>query len=423
MKSKHSLPEPAAEAAGHLRSSRRAFLQKLGAGACAACAAGLLARRSAEAAAAGAEGEAGDGTHVRVAVHDARWFDRLPDKAVQCRLCPRECSVADVERGYCGVRENRGGDYKTLVYGALCSLNIDPIEKKPLFHYLPGTTALSVATPGCNMECKFCQNWNVSQYRPEQIESLLVPPENLVRMARTRRCQTIAYTYTEPVVFAEYVDDTAAAGRMEGVGSAMITNGYIREPALRDLCKHLTAVKVDLKGFTEKFYAEQCAAKLAPVLAALEVLHDVGIHTEIVTLIIPTLNDSPEEIGAMARWIVGHMGPDVPLHFSRFHPMYRVKNLPPTPVETLDRARKVAMDAGLRYVYVGNVPFHAGESTYCPGCGKIVIKRVGYSVDAAGLRSGACAACGRKIAGVWSQDEALAFKPKEKAAAKPPASS
>ena len=400
--------EPAAEAAGHSRTSRRGFLQAAAAGACAACASCLLARQ-----ASAAEGE---DSHVRVAVRDAKWFERLPDKAVKCQLCPRECTVADVERGYCGVRENRGGDYKTLVYGTLCSLNIDPIEKKPLFHYLPGTTALSVATPGCNMECKFCQNWNVSQYRPEQIDSLLVPPENLARMAQTRQCRTIAYTYTEPVVFSEYVLDASAAARSQGVGSAMISNGYIREPALRDLCRHLTAVKVDLKAFTEKFYAEQCAAKLAPVLATLEVLHDIGIHTEIVVLVIPTLNDSADEIGAMAKWIVRQMGPDVPLHFSRFHPMYRVNNLPSTPVETLDRARKVSMDVGLRYVYVGNVPFHAGESTYCPGCGKTVIKRVGYNVDAAGLRNGACASCGRQIAGVWSQEQALGFKPKEKAA-------
>jgi pyruvate formate lyase activating enzyme len=405
--SDNSEPEPAAEAAGYNRSSRRAFLQAVGAGACAACAACLPAKRSAAAAA--------DDTHVRIAVHDAKWFERLPDKAVKCRLCPRECTVADVERGYCGVRENRGGDYKTLVYGTLCSLNIDPIEKKPLFHYMPGTTALSVATAGCNMECKFCQNWNVSQYRPEQIESFLVPPENLARMAKAAKvqpCLTIAYTYTEPVVFSEYMLDAAANARGQGIGSAMISNGYIREPALRDLCRHLTAVKIDLKAFTEKFYAEQCAARLAPVLSTLEVLHDIGIHTEVVMLVIPTLNDSAEEIGAMAKWIAAHMSPDVPVHFSRFHRMYRLMNLPDTPVETLDRARKVAMDAGLRYVYVGNVPFHAGESTYCPGCGKIVIKRMGYKVDAVGLRGGSCAACGRKIAGVWSQDEALAFKPK-----------
>jgi len=375
------------------------MLRAAGAGACAAWAAGRAA----------AEEEAPQG---RLAVRDALWFERLPDKAVRCLLCPRECVVADVERGYCGVRENRGGDYKTLVYGALCSLNIDPVEKKPLYHYLPGTTALSVATAGCNLECKFCQNWRVSQYRPEQVESVIVPPENLVRVARTRGSPTIAYTYTEPVVFSEYVLDTAAAGRQQGVGSAIISNGFIREAALRDLGRHLTAVKVDLKAFSEKFYADQCSGRLAPVLRALEVLKDVGIHTEIVVLLIPTLNDSTEELTAMAKWIAASLGPDVPLHFSRFHPQYRVQNLPPTPVETLDRARKIALAAGLRYVYVGNVPFHAGESTYCPSCGKVVIRRVGYRVDASGLRDGACAACGAKIAGVWSQAQALAFKPK-----------
>ncbi|MBM4019719.1 MAG: AmmeMemoRadiSam system radical SAM enzyme [Planctomycetes bacterium] len=393
--------------------TRREFLRVAGAAACAACAACAPGRRAH--AQSQPEGQAG-GPRPQVAVHDAMWYDRLPDKAVKCRLCPRECTVADVERGYCGVRENRGGDYKTLVYGALCSLNIDPIEKKPLFHYLPGTTALSVATAGCNMECKFCQNWNVSQYRPEQVDSLLVPPENLVRMAAARRCPSIAYTYTEPVVFAEYVHDTAALGRQQSVGSVMISNGYIREEALRQLCRHLTAVKVDLKAFTEKFYAEQCSGRLAPVLEALEVLKDIGIHTEIVVLIIPTLNDSAGELAAMARWLVARLGPDVPVHFSRFHPIYRVKNLPPTPVEMLDRARKISMDAGLRYVYVGNVPFHAGESTYCPSCGKTVIRRVGYNVDASGLRDGACRACGHKIPGVWSQEQALAFRPREKSA-------
>jgi len=393
--------------------TRRGFLKAVGAGACALCAARVLAQDSAAPSEAGA-------AKPQAAVHDARWFDRLADKAVQCRLCPRECTVADQERGYCGVRENRGGDYKTLVYGALCTVNVDPIEKKPLFHYLPGTAALSVATAGCNMECKFCQNWQVSQYRPEQVESVLVPPENLVRAAVARRIPTLAYTYSEPVVFSEYVNDTAAIGRRQGVGSVMISNGYIREEPLRELCRSLTAIKVDLKAFTEKFYADQCAGKLAPVLQTLDVLKDIGIHTEIVVLIVPTLNDAPDETAAMAKWLVAHMGPDVPLHFSRFHPIYRVKNLPPTPVETLDRCRKIAMDAGLRYVYVGNVPFHEGESTYCPSCRKVVIKRVGFRVDASNLKDGACAACSRKIPGVWTQDAALAFKPKEKS---PPAPS
>jgi pyruvate formate lyase activating enzyme len=392
-----------------MKPTRREFLKSVGAGACAACAAG------GGRAAAGAPPE-----RPQTAVHDALWFERLEDKAVRCKLCPRECVVADEERGYCGVRENRGGQYRTLVYGALCSLNIDPIEKKPLFHYLPGTTALSVATAGCNMECKFCQNWNVSQYRPEQVESIVVPPENLVRTAVARRCASIAYTYTEPVVFSEYVHDTAAAGRKQGVGSVFISNGFIQEAPLRELCRYLTAVKIDLKAFTEKFYADQCAGKLAPVLATLEVLKDVGMHTEVVVLIIPTLNDSVEEVTAMAKWLVSHLGPDVPVHFSRFHPIYRVNNLPPTPVETLDRARKISMDAGLHYVYVGNVPFNAGESTYCPSCSKVVIKRIGYNIDPSGLKAGACAACGQKIAGVWSPEQALAFKPKEKPAPAPP---
>ena len=394
------------------RIARREFLRTVGAGACALSAARALAEDA-------ASSSATEGAKPQAAVHDAMWFDRMPDKAVRCRLCPRECTVADVERGYCGVRENQGGNYKTLVYGNLCSTNIDPIEKKPFFHCLPGTLALSVATAGCNFECKFCQNWRISQYRPEQVESIVIPPENLVRAAKSRRTPTIAYTYTEPVVFAEYVHDTAAIGRQEGVGSVMVSNGYIREPALRELCKVLTAVKVDLKAFSEKFYAEQCAGRLAPVLAALEVLRDVGIHTEVVTLLVPTLNDSEEEIKGLAKWLVSHMGPDVPVHFSRFHPIYRVKNLPPTPVETLNRARKISMDAGLRYVYVGNVPFSEGESTYCPSCGKVVIRRVGYNVDASMLRSGACASCGHKIAGVWSQDDALAFKPKPPKDAKP----
>ena len=392
------------------RTTRRQFLTALGAGTCALCAARALGRDI--------SGESTSGARTQVAVHDAMWFERLPDKAVRCLLCPRECVVAEVERGYCGVRENQGGDYKTLVYGNLCSTNIDPIEKKPLYHYLPTTTALSVATAGCNMECKFCQNWRISQYRPEQVESLLILPENLVRIATVRRTPTLAFTYSEPVVFYEYMHDAAALGRRQGVGSVMISNGYIREPALRQLCRVLTAVKIDLKAFTEKFYADQCAAHLEPVLKTLEVLADTGIHTEVVVLRIPTLNDSAGEIRQMAKWLVDHMGRDVPLHFSRFHPTYRVQNLPPTPVATLDRARKVAMDAGLRYVYIGNVPFTESGNTCCPSCGKTVIKRVGYNVDPAGLKDGGCASCGHKIPGVWTQQQALAFKPKEMAAPK-----
>ncbi|UCG88717.1 MAG: AmmeMemoRadiSam system radical SAM enzyme [Gemmatimonadota bacterium] len=380
---------------------RRAFLKTLGCGACAMCADCLLAR------AAWARQVQG---RNQVAVHDAMWFETIEDNAVRCTLCPRECVVADVERGYCGVRENQGGEYKTLVYGTLCSVNVDPIEKKPLFHYLPATTALSVATPGCNMECKFCQNWEISQFRPEQVTSYLVPPRDVVQLAVSHNSPTIAYTYSEPVVFYEYAHDTAALGRRQGVGSVLISNGYILEEPLRQLCQHLTAVKVDLKAFTETFYADHCAASLAPVLDTLDVLADIGIHTEVVVLLIPTLNDSAAEIREMARWLVEHMGPDVPVHFSRFHPIYRMKNLPPTPVAVLERARRIALDSGLNYVYLGNVPFHEGESTYCPRCGKMVIQRVGYRTDVVGLEDGACASCGCNIPGVWTQEQALAVR-------------
>jgi len=384
--------------------TRRSFLKGLGCGACAVCAAGGV-RWSSAVAGDGAGSFTGPDTRTQsgIPVRDAMWFERLEDRAVRCTLCPRECVVADVERGYCGVRENRGGDYKTLVYGALCSLHVDPIEKKPLFHYLPGTTALSVATPGCNIECKFCQNWEISQFRPEQVHTVNVPPENLVELATREGHPTIAYTYSEPVVFYEYMHDTAALGRENGVGSVIISNGYIKEEPLRQLCRHLTGVKVDLKAFTESFYRDQCAGRLEPVLRALEILADIGIHTEIVVLIIPTLNDSVREIGEMTSWIVSHMGEEVPLHFSRFHPTYRLQNLPPTPVETLELARRVAMDGGLQYVYIGNVVMHEAENTYCPSCGNIVIRRIGYSTDASGLRDGGCASCGHSIPGVWTR--------------------
>ena len=344
------------------------------------------------------------------AVRPARWYDELDDGMVRCRLCPRECVVADVERGYCGVRENRGGEYVTLVYGSVCSFAIDPIEKKPLYHYLPGTNALSLATAGCNMECLFCQNWEISQVRPEQVESIELLPERIVETARAQQCPTIAYTYSEPVIFYEYMYDTAELGRERGVGSVMISNGYIHEEPLREVCRQLTGVKIDLKAFTEEFYTEWCAGELAPVLETLEVLIDIGIHTEIVVLLIPTLNDSVEEIGAMARWIVEHLGSDVPLQFSRFHPIYRLQNLPPTPVATLERARTTALETGVNYVYIGNVPMHEGSHTYCPSCGRVVIRRVGYSTDASGLVDGRCAGCGRAIPGIWTQEQALASR-------------
>ena len=344
------------------------------------------------------------------------FWEKLGEKNIKCVLCPRECMISDVERGYCGVRENRDGDYQTLVYGALCSANVDPIEKKPLFHYLPGTAAFSIATAGCNIECKFCQNWRISQFRPEQVDSVLIEPERLVAACRSRQAPTIAYTYSEPVIFYEYMHDCAALARKEGIGSVMISNGYIQEKPLRQLCRHLTAVKIDFKAFTERFYGETCAGKLGPILETLETLKDVGIWFELVILVVPTLNDSPDEIKKMSEWVVSRLGPDVPMHFTRFHPTYRITNLPSTPVSMLDRSRRIAMEAGVRYAYVGNVPMHPGENTFCHECNNELIKRVGFRIKFNRIADGKCPDCGTAIPGVWSSAKALAFTPREKVA-------
>jgi len=334
-------------------------------------------------------------------IKKARYFKKLPEKKVECTLCPRGCKVADLERGYCGCRENHNGTYYTLVYSRACAVHIDPIEKKPLFHFRPGTRALSFATAGCNIECKFCQNWNISQFRPEQIKALYITPRKMVEIAKINNTPIIAYTYTEPVIFYEYMYDTAARGKEEGIESVMISNGYIKREPMRALTKVLSAVKIDLKAFTEKFYRDVCHGELKPVLDTLLLLKEVGIWYEIVVLLIPTLNDGEKEIDAMSKWIKKNLGADVPVHFSRFFPTYKMTNLPPTPVATLERARKIAMSNGLHFVYVGNVPGHPGENTYCPGCGKVLIRRIGFKVLENNIKRGKCKFCGRKIPGRW----------------------
>ena len=332
---------------------------------------------------------------------EARYYDKLPHRKIKCTLCPRECLIDDLERGYCGVRENRDGTYYTLVHARPCSWHADPIEKKPLFHFLPGTLAYSIATVGCNVECKFCQNWDISQLRPELARNYDMPPEEVVGFARQKRCRSIAYTYSEPVIFYEYMYDTAELGRTQGVRSVMISNGYIQAEPMRALCGVLDAVKIDLKAYTETFYRDVCAGKLKPVLDTLELLVEEGMWTEIVYLMIPTLNDDRRDIRKMCRWIRTALGPEVPVHFTRFHPQYKLKNLPSTPVKTLDMAREIALDQGLHYVYVGNVPGHDGENTYCPNCGEIVIKRMGYFVQGMHVKDGKCGFCGNEISGVW----------------------
>ena len=335
-------------------------------------------------------------------VKKARYVTTLKERKVRCDLCPRSCEVADRERGYCGVRENRGGTYYTLVWGRLCALNVDPIEKKPFFHFLPGTTALSVATAGCNMECLFCQNWEISQFRPEQVPAYFVSPERLAELAASRRIPSIAYTYNEPVIFYEYMYDSAVAGNQRGVRSVMVSNGYIHQKPMEALCEVLAAVKIDLKAFTESFYKKYTKGELKPVLETLKLLARRKKWFEVVVLLIPTLNDGRKELEELCKWLAGELGPEVPVHFTRYHPTYKLQNLPPTPLRSLERAHEIGRKAGLAFVYIGNVPGHSAESTYCPSCGKPLIQRYGYRILSNNIKDGKCAFCGRVIPGVWS---------------------
>jgi len=333
-------------------------------------------------------------------IREARYYEKIGEKKIICKLCPHECRIADLERGTCGVRENRNGTYYTMVYGNPCSVHVDPIEKKPMFHYYPATRAFSIATAGCNFVCRFCQNWEISQKRPEQVKTIDLYPADVIKAARRYDCHTVAHTYTEPVIFFEYMLDCAIQGHKQHVPNVMISNGYIQEKPMRELCQYLGAVKIDLKAFTEKFYREQCSGTLKPVLDCLLVLRDEGIWFEIVVLIIPTLNDSPQEIRQMTRWIVKELGADVPVHFSRYYPTFMLKNIPPTPPGLLDRAWKIARESGVQYAYVGNLLSDA-SNTYCHSCGKLLIERYGYSTSLKGMKKNTCKYCGEKIPGVF----------------------
>jgi len=335
-------------------------------------------------------------------IAEARYYEKRPNRKIKCVLCPRECVIDDRERGYCGVRENRRGTYYTLVHSRVCTAHVDPVEKKPFFHFLPGSRAFSLATAGCNVNCKMCQNWEISQSRPEQVESAYLPPRQVVELARRNQCASIAYTYSEPVVFFEFMADTAEAGRAAGVRSLVVSGGYIKPEPLKELCRKVDAIKIDLKAFSEKFYKEIVNGELKPVLDALVAIRTQGVWLEIVCLVVPTLNDSEREFLGLAKWVKANLGVDVPVHFSRFHPEYLLKNLPLTPLPTLERAKAISDAEGLHYVYVGNVPGHPAEKTYCPGCKRVVVEREAYWVKAVNLTRGRCRFCQQPVAGVWS---------------------
>jgi pyruvate formate lyase activating enzyme len=337
-----------------------------------------------------------------IVAHPARWWSPLPDREVACGLCFRGCQIPDGERGECGVRENRGGALSTLVHSRPVALGLDPIEKKPFFHVLPGAAALSLGTAGCNFHCRWCQNWEISQARPEELPATTRTPGEIAALAVRRGAPLVACTYSEPTVFAEYALDIAVAARKAGLKTVVVSNGSIREEPLRDLGAVLAAYKVDLKAFSEKTYREMCSGDLKAVQGTLRRLAKAKVWTEIVTLLIPTVNDSEAEVRSLARFVRDEVGKETPLHFTRFHPTYRLTNLPPTPVATLERAREIALAEGLPFAYVGNVPGHPGESTYCPGCRARLIRRVGMATLENRLKKGSCPDCGRAIPGVWA---------------------
>lgn len=323
------------------------------------------------------------------------------EKTVQCVLCPRECILKTTQRGYCTVRINLDGKLYTLTYNRPVSIAVDPIEKKPVFHMLPGTKSFSLATAGCNLRCIHCQNWQISQLPPEEIKAYELTPQQIVKMAIESGSQSISYTYTEPVIFYEYMLDIAKEARKHKLKNIMVTSGYINLTPLDELVNYIDVFRVDLKGFSESFYRKIAAGKLQPVLDVLKYLKQKGAFIEVVNLIIPTMNDNLEEIRKMCIWIKENLGDETPLFFSRFYPMHKLTNLPPTPVDSLEKAYKVARDVGLKFVYIGNIPGHPYESTYCPKCKKVLIKRVGYSVLENNIRKGNCKFCGKKIPGIW----------------------
>ncbi len=323
------------------------------------------------------------------------------ERFVKCLLCAQGCVMKENERGKCRARMNVKGRLRSLVYGRPIAIHVDPIEKKPFYHFLPGNQAYSLATAGCPLSCQFCQNWEISQAKPEDYDVKFVPPDNIVYNSMSESAPIIAFTYNEPTVFVEYLTDISRAARKKGIRTVLVSCGFMNEEPLREMCDVLDAIKIDLKGFSEDFYRKVCGAELKPVLRSIKQVASSRVHLEIVNLVVPTLNDSDKMMSALSEWIVGETGTDVPVHFTRFHPDYRLLNLPPTPISTLERARDIAISKGIHYAFVGNVPGHPGNSTYCPSCGKIVIKRSGFFPVEYHLKDGRCEFCGREIAGVW----------------------
>lgn len=330
---------------------------------------------------------------------EALFYKKLKKKVVRCFLCPNFCVINENELGKCLARKNINGKLISLSYGKPVAINIDPIEKKPLYHFLPGTKTFSIGTAGCTLKCDFCQNYEIAQTSPEDFSAKVIGPEEIIKKARENNCRSISYTYNEPTAFYEYVLDIAKLARKNKIKNIIVSNGYINEEPLKRLIKYIDAANIDLKGFTEIFYKKNCFGSLKPVLNALKILKS-NVWLEITNLIIPGLNDNQKDIDKMCRWIKKNLGSDIPLHFSRFFPMHKMLNKQITPVETLEKAYKIAKNNGINYVYIGNVD-NKRENTYCHKCNALLIERNGYSITKNNIKRNKCNNCNAKIQGIF----------------------
>jgi pyruvate formate lyase activating enzyme len=329
---------------------------------------------------------------------EASWYKKLSDNRVRCDLCNHRCVIVHGKRGLCAVRENQDGTLYSLVYGKVIASQVDPIEKKPLFHYLPGSHSFSIATVGCNFKCTHCQNSDISQMPIDQnrIIGQDISAEQIVNLAEKSECASISYTYTEPTMFMEYAVDVAKIAKEKGIKNVFVSNGYMTEEVLGDVYPYMDAANVDLKGWTDEHYKKVCGARLEPVLNTIKLMRHLGIWVEITTLVIPTVNDSDEELRGLAEFILS-VGAEIPWHVSRFHPTYKMTDIPSTPIKTVIKARQIGLDVGLRYVYTGNIPGEDGENTYCYNCGKIIIKRYGFSIGNINVKDSKCLHCGAGV--------------------------
>lgn len=332
---------------------------------------------------------------------EVEFYEKMPDRKTKCLVCPLECEREPGKAGECRTRNNKKGVLYNHAFNNPCILKTDAIEKLPMYHFLPGTNTLSVATGGCNLRCLYCQNWEQSQSPPEKLRTFAFDGEQAKQMTLTKKIPTMAYTYTEPVVFSEYIGELAKHTRPAGIRHVAASAAFMNAKPMEQLCKQLDAITVTLKGFREEFYRKMCDRPLKPVLDSLQLIKKSGIWLEIVNLVVPTYNDNGKDIKEMCKWVRQNLGDEVPLHFARFAPEYKLKNLPSTPISTLEKAQETALAAGLKFVYLSNVAPHTGNNTYCPSCKTLLIERLAFQVLQNRLTQGRCPRCGGKIPGIW----------------------